>query len=282
MLKNAIWITGANGRIGSALVKKLKKNVSVSVIGTDMDVDVTDLEAVRNAANIYKPSVIINCASISDAAYCEEHRVEAFRVNTLGARNLAIASSQVGARLIHLSSDDVFSGENRRPKNEFDIPTPKMVYGQSKFAGENFVKELNPKHLIIRSSWVYTGKDDFLAYVLDKGAKGEKFEVSMNHVSTPTSVSALVDFIMTMLESKEYGIYHASCTGMCSRQMYAMAILKNAGYDVSLAEGTLEKYRDSQVSTLLENLMMEMTGVYQMPAWETELEAFMKKKGVMK
>ena len=160
MLKNAIWITGAEGRLGSALVALLKKDMGIKVVGTDLDVDITDMEAVEQCMKVYRPNVVINCASISDAEYCEKNMVEAFKVNALGARNLAAASRSANAKMIHLSTDDVFSGKAAGRLTEFDMPDPQSVYGKSKFAGENYVKELNPKHLIIRSSWVYGAAND--------------------------------------------------------------------------------------------------------------------------
>ena len=111
MLKQAIWITGCEGRIGSALTDLLKQNRTYAIVATDRDVDITDREVVEQAADLYQPAVIINCASISDSEYCENNRVEAYRVNALGARNLAVATRRKNATIIHLSSDDVFSGE---------------------------------------------------------------------------------------------------------------------------------------------------------------------------
>ena len=175
MSKNSIWITGAEGRLGSALVQLLKQDVNNKVVGTDRkDVDVTDMEAVDQTANVYHPDIVINCASISNVECCEKNMVEAFRVNALGARNLAVVTRRLNAKLIQLSTDDVFDGKTSGPMTEFDIPKPQTVYGKSKLAGENYVKELNPKHLIIRSSWVYGAANgetaqDYFSYVVEHG-----------------------------------------------------------------------------------------------------------------
>lgn len=274
MQRNSIWITGGAGKIGTAITSRLKKNVNYRIISTDKDVDITDTEAVLNAMEIYRPHIIINCASISDARYCENHMVEAFKVNALGARNLAMASRQINAKMIQLSSDDVFSGEHAISKTEFDLPTPITVYGKSKFAGENFVKELNPKHLIIRSSWVYGGSDDYISYVLDKAEKGEPFTAALDKISTPTSTEQVASFIEVMLDKKEYGIYHASCEGACTRHEYARTILYLTGHDLNLETGTYAEKDGVMVTTLLENLMMKMTGIYEMPDWRDELKKY--------
>lgn len=280
MFNESIWITGASGRIGTRLKKALKKNTDYKVVATDKEVDITDLSAIETAFDWYKPSIVINCASLSDAKYCEEHKVEAYKVNTLGARNLAIVSMQHNVKLIHLSTDDVFSGENNRAKNEFDIPTPKTVYGKSKLAGENFVRELNPKHLIIRSSWVYgSGSYDYVNYVLEHAKNGEAFEASVNRISSPTYDRRIADFILKMIPEKEYGIYHASSEGICTRHQMATFVLEKMGYDPALAIPTtdMKKTETAVVSTLLENLMIHMTDIYTMPEWQTDLEKYLNK-----
>ena len=279
MLKNSIWITGAEGKLGSTLVNLLKQNVENKVLGTDMDVEITDMKAVDQALEIYRPNIIINCASISDAAYCEENMVEAFKVNALGARNLASAARRMNAKIIQLSTDDIFDGNTSGSMTEFDTPVTRSVYGKSKLAGENYVKELNPKHLIIRSSWVYgagTTKNDFFSYVVDHGRNNTSFEAPLDKISTPTSAGELAKFISCLLDKSEYGVYHASCEGMCSRYEFARAILALMGYDLSLVKGVFSEENGGRTSTLLENLMMKMTDVYSMPQWTDDLKAYVE------
>lgn len=275
MNKSTIWVTGASGKLGSMLVKILKQNKEYKVIATDMDVDITDMAAVEQATAVYRPNIIINCAGISDGQYCEWNMVQAFRVNALGARNLAAASRQHNAKIIQISTDDVFSGKRSVPLTEFDPPNPTSVYGRSKLAGENYVRELNPKHLIIRSSWVYgAGKGDFFSYVLEKGKQYTSFKVPLDRISTPTSAIELANFINILLDRTEYGVYHASCEGICSRHEFARVILANMGYDPSLAEGVFSTEESEASCTLLENLMMKMTDIYQMPDWQEDLKRY--------
>ena len=277
MTKNTIWVTGADGRLGSALVQLLSQDVDKKVIGTDKaEVDVTDLEAVDAAMDVYHPTVVINCASMSNMDECEKDMVEAFKVNALGARNLAMATQRTNAKIIQMSTDDVFEGKSGIRLTEFEIPTPKTVYGKSKLAGEAYVRELNPKHLVIRSSWVYgTGKDDFMTGCLSHAKAGETFEVPMDVISTPTSALTLAKFVEKMIDHTEYGIYHASCEGSCSRRSFAQEILRAYGYDDRLAEGVFAG--EKATSTLLENLMMKMTGIYEMPHWKDDFAAYVER-----
>lgn len=275
--KLTIWVVGAAGKLGTELVNHLKKNVDYKVIGTDMDVDVTDMDAINTSMDIYRPDVVINCASLSDAAYCEKNMVEAFKVNALGARNLAIASRRINAKLIQMSTDDVFDGKSTGYLTEFDTPVPTSVYGKSKLAGENYVRELNPKHVIVRSSWVYgaSKKGDYFSYVVDHAKKNEPFEAAMDHISSPTSVKILSDFVEDLVTRTEYGIYHASCEGACTRYGFATAILNGLGYNPALAKATFTNKHGVQKSTLLENLMMKMTEIHEMPSWQDGLKDYL-------
>lgn len=277
MYTNTVWIIGADGRVGRSLMEVLKKEHHWKIIATDKDVDVTDITALRAAAQIYRPTLIINCAGITDADYCETHRSEAYKVNALGARNVATVSRQLDAKIIHFSTDDVFCGINERAKNEFDVPTPNTVYGLSKLAGENMVRELNPKHLIIRTSWLYgIGTGDYFHYVCEKGARGEKFTASLNMISTPTSAAELLKAISAIVDHNEYGIFHAACEGMCSRMQYAATVLEMMGYDPSLVEGVMAATENNKQSIVLENLMLDITGIYKMPDWKDAMAAHVK------
>lgn len=273
MTTQTIWIVGAAGRLGRELEKLLEKNNDYKIIATDKDVDVTDMHAVEQAVDIYRPTVVINCASISDAQYCEDNMVEAFKVNALGARNLASASRRVNAKMIQLSTDDVFVGnESTVAFTEFDVPTPITVYGKSKLAGENYVRELNPKHLIIRSSWVYgSGTNDFFSKIVELGKNNQEIEVPVDKISSPTSAKTLSKFIVRLIEESEYGIYHASCEGQCSRYEFAKAIYELMGMDESLIKAVNSQAEGKTEFTLLENLMMKMTEIYSMPEWKEDL-----------
>lgn len=277
-MKESIWITGAAGRIGSELVKRLKANTENRVIATDRDVDITDTESVMSAAEIYRPTVIINCTSVTGIDYCEENLIEAYKVNALGARNLANAARKFNAKIVHLSTDDVFASNGDVRLTEYDTPNPVTVYGKSKLAGENYVKELTPKHLIIRSSWVYgAGKTHFFSYVEDKAKNGESFSCPDYYISTPTSADTLADFICSVIDKSEYGIFHASCEGSCTRYEFAREILEGLGYDSSLV--TPEKSPDGSIkSTLLENLMLKMTELYEMPDWKIDLKNYIENR----
>lgn len=170
MLK--VWIAGANGQIGRALNDVLDP-MQIETLNTDLDeLDITDTDEVINFGSINRPDVIINCTGITDTDECEKNPEHAYRVNALGARNLSIVARKCGAKIVQLSTDDVFDGKSKKPYTEFDDTNPLTVYGRSKRAGENYVKEFTHKHFIIRSNWVYgKGGNNFVNRVLETAEK---------------------------------------------------------------------------------------------------------------
>ncbi len=276
MSNNIIWIAGAKGRLGQELEMVLSVPGNTVLI-SDLDVDITCLEDVLNFAMMNRPDYIINCAGMTDVKACEENEVMAYKVNALGARNLSTAARQVNAVIIQMSTDDVFAGDSETPVNEFDTALPVSVYGKSKLAGEKFVESLNPKHVIVRSSWVYGHSDnDFVSKIISMAKNNQPIELPVNQIGSPTSAHALAGFIGALIGQDEFGTFHASCEGSCSRYEFAKTILDSAGLNVEITPVT---YDDTSAKrpqkVVLDNLMMKMTEIYEMPAWQDELKKYM-------
>lgn len=273
-----IWITGSSGRLGSALCRLLS-GVQYRVLPSDLDVPIEDSKAISHFADMSHPDVIINCAGLTDVHRCEAEPEEAYKANALGARNLAIAARRLDAKLIQISTDDVFEGTGTNALHEFLEPHPVTVYGKSKYAGERLVRELTDKHIIVRSSWIYGADNrDFVHQILEKTADGTKVKVAGDEISSPTSADVLAEFIVKLIEAREYGVFHAACTGACTRAEFAREIVRLAGRDESLIETTLAGETMRPRFTLLDNMMMRMTGLYQMPDWKIALRDYMKQE----
>ena len=282
-----ILVTGCNGQLGRAIRKEYAAS-DVEFINTDVvegegvvSLDITDVDAVLKLVRAEKPDVIINCAGLTDVRACEEKPEEAYKINAIGARNLAVAARRIDAKLIQISTDDVFDGDDDAALCEFDDAHPTTMYGKSKYAGEKLVRELTDKHVIVRSSWLYgVGSYDFVDRVLDNAKKDGKVVLPEDEISSPTSADALAGFIECLMHTREFGLYHASCDGSCSRAEWAREILRLNGMDsipvISAAENTELRPR----FTLLDNMMLRITGLYQMPDWKTALaDYFSTKKG---
>lgn len=275
-----IWVVGAYGRVGS-IIREMLDIRKVELLETDIDdIDITDVSAVSAYVQRNRPNTIINCAGMTDMEACEKNIEQAYRVNALGARNLSAAARRVNALMIQLSTDDVFYDGERTLRNEFDQPNPVSVYGKPKLAGENFVKELTPKHLIIRSSWVYGHGKNFVNYVLDESKKGHDIEVPNNQFASPTSARELARCVLRLIKSGQEGVFHAVCQGDCSRMELAQEILNITGNtDVKLVPKVMTD-PDMGIAvpefTVLDTLMLRMCQIDPLPDWKAALKDYIE------
>lgn len=277
-----VWIAGSNGQIGHALNEVLDP-LEIEVLNTDKDeLDITDTEEVLNFGIVNRPDVIINCTGVTDTKLCEEEPELAYRVNALGARNLSIVARKNGAKMVQLSTDDVFDGKSKKPYTEFDDTNPLTVYGASKRAGENYVKEFTHKHFIIRSNWVY-GKEgqNFVNQVLEAAEKGNALSVAADQFGSPTSAKDLARMILYLINTNEYGTYHVTCSGVCNRHEFAQEILRLSGKKIELKAVPTEQSDLSAVRppyAVLDNFILRIIDMYDMPDWKESLEEFMNER----
>lgn len=280
-----VWIAGSNGQIGHALNEVLDP-LEIEVLNTDKDeLDITDTEEVLNFGIVNRPDVIINCTGVTDTKLCEEEPELAYRVNALGARNLSIVARKNGAKMVQLSTDDVFDGKSKKPYTEFDDTNPLTVYGASKRAGENYVKEFTHKHFIIRSNWVY-GKygHNFVNQVLEAAEKGNALSVAADQFGSPTSAKDLARMILYLINTNEYGTYHVTCSGVCNRHEFAQEILRLSGKKIELKAVPTEQSDLSAVRppyAVLDNFILRIIDMYDMPDWKESLEEFMNERTEM-
>ncbi|MBS7125134.1 MAG: NAD(P)-dependent oxidoreductase, partial [Coprobacillus sp.] len=225
----------------------------------------------------------INCSAITDINLCEKEPKLAFGVNAIGARNLSIAARKCGAKMVQISTDDVFDGKSDQPYNEFDETRPQTAYGKSKLAGEQYVKEFTYKHFIIRSTWVYGLGNNFINDLLEKVNKGETLAIASDQFGSPTSAKELARFILHLIDTNEYGTYHATNKGVCSRYEFAHEILKLTGKEAQMKAVPTHLSDFSKVRPaycVLDNFIMSMTPVYTFPSWKESLKEYFKERGL--
>lgn len=275
-----IWITGAEGHIGTALIDLLE-GVEYQLLPTDInEVDITKIDEVTQFVHVNRPDVVINCAGLTDVQECENNVDEAYRVNAIGVRNVALAANEVNAKVIQISTDDVFDKESRVPYNEFDNVHPRMIYGKSKEAGEKILTQLLNRFVIIRSSWIYGIGRDFVDEVLRNVGQGKTMEVPNNQYAAPTSAKELAKVIRYFIDNEEYGLYHVVCPGSCSRYEFARTILEYSG-----KAGELDLYpvviEDSARPTysVLDNMMLRLTGIEEPKDWKAALKEYLDETG---
>ena len=274
-----IWITGAEGHIGTALLDLLE-GVEYQLLPTDIkEEDITKIDEVTQFVHVNRPDVVINCAGMTDVQECENNVDEAYRVNAIGVRNVALAANEVNAKVIQISTDDVFDKESRIPYNEFDNVHPRTIYGKSKEAGEKILTQLLNRFVIIRSSWIYGIGRDFVDEVLRNVGQGKTMEVPNNQYAAPTSAKELAKVIRYFIDNEEYGLYHVVCPGSCSRYEFARTILEYSG-----KAGELDLYpvviEDSARPTysVLDNMMLRLTGIEEPKDWKAALKEYLDEK----
>lgn len=275
-----IWITGAEGHIGTALLDLLE-GVEYQLLPTDIEeVDITKIDEVTQFVHVNRPDVVINCAGMTDVQECENNVDEAYRVNAIGVRNVALAANEVNAKVIQISTDDVFDKESRIPYNEFANVHPRTIYGKSKEAGEKILTQLLNRFVIIRSSWIYGIGRDFVDEVLRNVGQGKTMEVPNNQYAAPTSAKELAKVIRYFIDNEEYGLYHVVCPGSCSRYEFARTILEYSG-----KAGELDLYpvviEDSARPTysVLDNMMLRLTGIEEPKDWKAALKEYLDETG---
>lgn len=275
-----IWIAGEQGQVGSAFAQLLD-TVELEVLLTDKsDVDVTNMDEVRKYAEMNRPDVIINCTGIGGIEYCQQHSDLAYKVNAIGARNLSVAARSVHGKMVQLSTDDIFDGKAAESYNEFSIPTPVSIYGKSKLAGEEFVKTIAPRYLIIRSSWVYGKGENFVTWLLQEAKKSKEIFVAEDQFGSPTSANELAKAIYRLLMEDAYGLYHVVCQGVCSRREFAEKILALAGESSKIVPVSgAKKAEDGRPAyAVLDNLMLRLEGMELPKNWEEALNEYMMER----
>jgi dTDP-4-dehydrorhamnose reductase len=284
-----VMVTGANGQLGTDLCRALR---DFEVIGlTHAEADITDIVSFVRICRKYHPSVIINTAAYVRVDDCEDNPDRAFLVNALGARNVAVAAQEIGARLVHISTDYVFGGEatpRHTPYTEFDTPVPPNNYGRSKLAGEDMVRHHCLRHFIIRSSGLFgvagsSGKGgNFVETMLRLGKERDELRVVNDQVLSPTYTRDLANKIVQLIITEYYGIFHVSNRGACSWYEFTREILKLAGLKTRVVPITSDQYPQKASRphfSVLDNYHLRLLKMDDMRTWQEALADYMREKG---
>ncbi len=288
-----LLITGAKGQLGSELISVLQSGTaeigSISsvysdceIVAADLDeMDITELASVRSFITLHRPDAVINCAAMTDVNGCESQLEAAMKVNAIGPRNLATVCSETGARLVHVSTDYVFSGDIDRPYCEWDQTDPCGVYGKSKALGEKYVSEACSQSFIVRVAWLYgyNGKN-FIKTIINAARKNGTVRVVNDQFGNPTSANDVAYHILKLLLTEEYGIYHCTGNGICSWYDLAARAVSRAGIDAQVLPCTTEEYptpaKRPQYSPL-NNLMLACTVGDEMRDWKEAVDMYVSR-----
>ena len=280
-----IGILGANGQLGSDLVKALSNHALLPF--TRDQFDITDHQRARAAIIEARPDVVINTTAYHRVDDCESQPDTAYAVNVLAVLNLIRASNEAGAQFVHFSTDYVFDGISSEPYTEASPAMPLSVYGNSKLAGEYIVRSMASATPADSTCGLYgvagsRGKGgNFVETMLSKARAGDAIRVVADQVLTPTYTLGLADQVRVMLESKLAGLFHVTNEGMCSWFEFAQTVFELAGVSADLTPTTSELYRTPAIRpkySVLENARLKSLGLNRMKPWREALKAYLQAK----
>jgi len=283
-----IVVTGSEGQLGKEILRQFNNNSYDIISVGSKELDITILDEVVSMVRKVQPQAIINCAAFTNVDACETDFDSAFKVNAIGPRNLAIASKEVGAKIVHISTDYVFEGkgvfkdDSIRPYVEYDTADPKTAYGRTKLEGENFVKLFNDKHFIIRTAWLYGEGKNFVNKMMELSKENDKLKVVDDQRGTPTSTEELAGMIRYLMGTDNYGLFHGTCEGQCTWYEFTKEIFRQKKIATKVIPCTTEEHprpAPRPEYTVLENYMLKMTSNFMFKDWRDALEIYLKKQG---
>ncbi len=283
-----LLVTGSNGQLGRAMNRELAGSTEYTIYNTDVAegngihaMDITDVDQVLAVARELKPYAIINCAAYTAVDKQETDGDLSYKINAIGPRNLAIAATETDAKLIHISTDYVFRGDGNRPYTEFDATGPVSMYGRTKLAGENFVKDFAKRYCTIRTAWLYGDGNNFVKTMLKLSENRDEVSVVKDQLGTPTSTKELAKAIHYLLPTDNYGLFHGTCEGDTNWAAFADKIFELAGKNTKVNHITTEEYKkmnpqstDRPAYSILDNYMFRLTGSFRFADWEDAISEY--------
>lgn len=272
-------MTGCNGQLGHA-VNDFYAGSDYECVNTDVgELDITDVDAVLKFAREVKPYAIINCAAYTNVNMCETEKDLSFRINAIGPRNLAIAASETGSKLVQISTDYVFPGDEDKELTEFDKTGPVSSYGFGKLAGENFVKDFADKYFIIRTAWLYGEGKNFVRTMLNAAKTNPSVRVVRDQIGNPTSAVELAKCIGYLLPTDNYGLFHGTCEGSCSWADFTEEFYRLAGVTTPVERITTDEFptpTKRPAFSKLDNYMLRQTTDFRFAHWTDAIAEYMR------
>jgi len=276
-----ILVTGSNGMVGS-YVKEIFNDEELAL--TDIpEMDVTKKELVFGLVEKHQPKLVLHLAAESDVDKCEQEIDHAYRTNSLGTYNVALACQKYGAEMVYISTGGVFNGKAKQIHTEFDQPDPANEYSKAKYEGEKIVRDLLTKYYIFRAGWMIGGgpaKDKkFVGKIIELCKKRPELEVVSDKYGSPTFARDFVKGIKKIIKTGNYGLYHLVNTGICNRHEIALEIVKLLGVSVKVKPVGSDRFplpAPRAASEAMRNYKLDLLGINPMPNWQTALAEYVK------
>ena len=280
-----IAVIGADGQLGVDVVNAFVRHKDDVSSLTHADIELSDIDSVSNRLKELRPNVVVNTAAMHHVENCEREPQKAFAVNGLGARNLALVLREIDATLIHLSTDYVFDGAKQSPYEETDVARPLNVYGNTKLAGEHFVRSMWDKHFVLRTSAIYgkspcraKGGLNFVELMLKLARERGKVRVVDSEFITPTRTTEIAQQIVALSRSDAYGLYHATAEGCCSWHTFAGEIFRLTNTNVALEIAGPNEFPAKvprPLYSVLENRGLKSRGLNVFKPWQDGLREYL-------
>lgn len=274
-----ILITGANGMLAKAVKEELKEN---ELVCTDVEeLDITNLDAVRLYTKKVKPDYIINCAAYTAVDKAEEQEKLAYKINAIGPKNLAIATQEDNAVLVHISTDYVFGGEKdvSEDYSEDDEKDPQAVYGTTKLAGEKFIEENCKKFYIFRTAWLYGEGHNFVRTMINLSKEHDKVKVVNDQHGSPTYAVDLASIIHQAMEKQiPFGIYNSTNIGYTTWYDFTKMIYDLEGINCKVTPVTSEEFKSAAKRPKNSQMSKSKLLKYgiKIPTYEDALKRYLK------
>jgi len=276
-----ILLTGKNGLLGRDCLTVFQDKHEVLALGHE-ELDINDLGRVEKAVARFRPEAIVNCAAFTQVDRCETEREQAVRGNISGPRNLALSAAHHDALLVHISSDYVFDGRKSPPTPylEGDPTEPLSWYGRTKLEGELAIRSITPRHIIVRTAWLYGRHGpNFLKKILKLALSPQAPELKVvdDQFGSPTWSWRLAQQVARLLEAGGEGIYHASAEGCCTWFEAARHFLGRLGIDKPIRPCATSDYPTPAArprNSILENRRLKEAGLNLMRPWQEDVDEF--------
>ena len=273
-----ILVTGVKGQLGYDVVKALESRGHQPVGVDHEEMDLMNNNMIQNFIMNLKPEAIIHCAAYTAVDQAEEEVEICYQINAEAVKVIAECAKTLDIPMIYISTDYVFDGTKASEYVETDIPNPINVYGASKLKGEQYVQQLLEKFYIVRISWVFgINGNNFIKTMQRLGNEQDQLNIIHDQVGSPTYTAHLAPLLVDMIETDQYGIYHATNEGYCSWYEFADEIFKQSQLDVMLHPITTDQYKTKAKRPLNSKMSKQKLsdyGFHRLPTWQEALKNY--------
>jgi dTDP-4-dehydrorhamnose reductase len=274
-----VMIIGSEGMLGHDLVEVLRDEYEVSTTTIDT-LDITDIERTIVTVKDVNPDVVVHAAAFTDVDGSETNVNRAYKVNTLGTRNVAVACKNTDSAMVYICTDYVFDGNKGTSYYEYDQTNPLGVYGKTKYLGEVYIRDILNQFYIIRTSWLYGFHGpNFVTTMLNLAERMDSIPVVSDQIGSPTYTVDLANAIALLIKKPVYGIYHVTNSEYCSWYEFAQEIFEIAEINIDLKPVTTEEFARPAPRpkySVLENYNWKMEGFPLARSYKEALRDFMK------